>query len=453
MNSIIQDVKDIVKNIGGEVYIVGGYIRDKLLEKKEEPKDIDIIYNGDINRFIEALQKKGYHTFVIKDNMGIYRASINERTLDIAALKGHNIEEDLKNRDFTVNAIALKLIDNKIIDPFSGRKHIKSRIIHEVEENSIKKDRVRILRAFRFSIKYGMHFSKSCEEHITEESKFLKNSPKERIFTELIEIINQDKNGIAFEEMERYNVLYNLVPYIEELKTIGKCKYHIEDVFTHMNLVYSNSKELVKGALSIKGLDLDCFKINLGEVPISTYFYFAAFCHDIGKAKCYKKIDDRVSFIGHDLEGANIAEEICSDLGFPKKAGKFISILISAHMYPLFLYKNNPTKYKKSFYKFFSKYNEYVPYILALSYCDILATKMLYDPDNEEALMKEYIEKILEEYKIFKKAKENRFIDGNDIINITGANGEDIKRIIDEIDRKVYYGEITTREEALKYLV
>lgn len=452
MEWIIKDIKDIVRSIGGEAYIVGGYIRDKLLKKNEDFKDLDIIFDGNINVFIKALADKGYNIFIVKEEIGIYRAIIKDKILDIAVLKEGSVEDDLKSRDFTINAIALKLVDNKIIDPFRGRTHINAKLIHEVNENSIKNDRIRILRAYRFAIKCGMHFSRTCEEHIKEESKYIKYSAKERIFNEFIEIVREDKNGIAFEELDKYGVLKELLPYIDELKTIGKCKYHIEDAFTHMNLVYLNSKELLRGVLRVKGLDLNIFGCKLGQIPISIYFSLAAFCHDIGKAKCYKKVDDKVSFIGHDKEGAKIMKEVCNNLGLPKKAERFITTLIEAHMYPLSLCKNNIKNYKKSFYKFFSRYEGYIPYILALSYCDMHATKMLYDPDNEENLFKEYIEKLLEEYDLYKKVKEVRFVDGREIIQITGAKREEIKRLIEEMDRKVYYREVNDREEALKYL-
>lgn len=452
MKDIIEDIKDILNNLGGSAYIVGGYIRDKLIGCNKVPEDLDIIYDGNIHVFIEKLIEKGYNIFPIKEDMKIYRGIFHGSTLDISELKGNNIEEDLQNRDFTLNAIALKLIDNKIIDPFKGRDHIKARIIHEVNESSIKDDSIRILRAYRFAIKYGMHFSKECENSIIKSGKYIKDCPKERIFNELIKIIEDDVQGVLFRELDRYGVLKELLPYIEELKIIGKCRYHIEDAFTHMNLVYENFKELLKGNLSIKGLDISIFDENLANISIKNYIAFAAFCHDIGKAKCYKKIDDKISFIGHDKEGAVIVRNVCNELGFPKRGQELIEKLVEAHMYPLGLCKNNVKNYKKSFYKFFSRYDKYIPYILALSYCDMYATKMLYDPDGEENIFKEYIEKLLEEYKIYRKVKDNRLLDGEKVIEVTKAQGKDIKLVLEELDKKIYFGDISNVEEAIKYL-
>ncbi|KOA19106.1 multifunctional CCA protein [Clostridium homopropionicum DSM 5847] len=452
MREIIDNIKKVLHITNGNVYIVGGYIRDKLLNMEVISEDLDIIYEGDIKDFIDNLEMIGYSIFPIKESIGIYRSVIKGKIIDIAKLKGRNIEEDLRSRDFTINAIALKLIENKIIDPFKGREHLKAKLIHEVTDNSIKDDKVRILRAYRLSLKLGMHFSKSCEEHIIEESRYIKQYPKERIYTELIKLIEEDKEAIAFEALERCGVLQNLIPYIDELKVIGKCRYHIEDAFTHMNLVYKNFKALLKGNLTIKGLDLELLNNKLGGTYIKSYIAFAAFSHDIGKAKCYKKIEDKVSFIGHDKVGAEIISEVCEELGFPKEGKKLIEILVEAHMYPLGLCKNRVKNNKKSFYKLFSRYDKFIPFILTLSYCDMYATKMLYDPDNEEELFKKYIEQLFEEYKLFRKARDNRFINGKQVMEITKREGKEIKLVLEDLEKKTYFGLINNAEEAINYL-
>ncbi|MCY6960216.1 HD domain-containing protein [Clostridium brassicae] len=452
MDSIINDVKAILKDTNSSGYIVGGYIRDKLINRNMELKDIDIIISGDVERFIQELYNKGYKIFNLNKDKQIYRSTKNGKILDLAKLKGNTIEEDLKNRDFTINAIALKLIDNVIIDPFRGKNHIKDGIIHPVTEDSIKNDRIRILRGQRLSIKYGMHFSKSSLKNIAQESKYILNCPKERIFMEIMSILQEDNEGVAFEELDKNGILKFIIPYIDQLKIIGRCKYHIEDAFTHMNLVYKNFIDLSKGRLHIDGLELSIFDQKIGEQSIKNYMGFAAFCHDIGKAKCYVKKEEKVSFIGHDKEGAKIIDEVSKKIGFPKKGEKFVKKLIEAHMYPLGLCKNKVKTYKKSFYKFFSRYDKYIPYILALSYCDMHATKMLYDPDNEEKVLVEYLEHLFKEYRVFKECKEKRFLDGKEVIDITGAMGKDIKYILDELDRRTYYGEINDREEAINLI-
>lgn len=452
MENIIKDVKVISEKTNCLVYIVGGYIRKKFTHNKNNIKDVDIIVSGNIKIFIEELKKKGYSVFVIKKDMNIYRAIKEDKILDIAKIKHPNIEMDLRERDFTINAIAVNVLNDNVIDPYSGIEHINEGLIHEVTSHSIRNDRIRILRAERFKINYGMHLSFQCKNHIKEESKYIKECPKERIFTEMMNILEIDSDAIAFNVLEEDGVLKHIIPYIAKLKVIGKCKYHIEDAFTHMNLVYKNFKEILKGNLKINGMDLKLFSTYIGGYSIKNYMAFAAFCHDIGKANCYVKNGEKISFIGHDKEGANIVHELCNELGFPKKGTKFISNLVEGHMYPLGLYKNNIKNYKKSFYKLFSRYKEYIPYILILSYCDIHATKMLYDPDCEEEECVKFLEKLFIEYKVFETCKNNRFLNGKNIKEIIGIQCKEIGYILEELDRETYYNKITNKNEAIKFV-
>lgn len=452
MENIINDVKFISDKTKSLVYIVGGYIRKKFIQDENNIKDLDIIVSGNMKMFIEELRKKGYSVFEIKKDMNIYRAIKEDKILDIAKIKYNTIEMDLGERDFTINAIAINVLNDHLIDPYNGIEHIKEGLIHEVKSTSIRDDRIRILRAERFKINYGMHLSFQCKTHIKEESKFIKECPKERIFTEIMNILELDTNAIAFNTLDKDGVLKNILPCIDKLKVIGKCKYHIEDAFTHMNLVYKNFKEVLKGSLKIEGMDLNLFSYSIGGYSIKNYMAFAAFCHDIGKANSYVNNGEKISFIGHDKEGASIVNKLCNELGFPKKGIKFVVNLVEGHMYPLGLYKNNVKNYKKSFYKMFSRYKEYIPYILILSYCDIHATKMLYDPDCEEEQCVKFLEKLCIEYKVFETCKNNRFLNGKDIKEIIGGQCKEIGYILEELDKQTYYNKITNKKEAIEFV-
>lgn len=450
MNVLIRDIRAILNKNDIEGYMVGGYIRDKLINPKNEPKDIDIVIEKNVERVLGELYDIGYSVFTLKEGMDIYRAIKGENVIDLAQMKGESIEEDLSKRDFTINAIALKLSNNEIIDPFSGRKHIESRIIHIISEQNIKNDRVRILRGNRISIKNGMHFSKQCEEVFFKESKHIMECPKERIFNELMLIIKGDVQGIAFERLDSSGTLKYLLPYIDELKRIGKCRYHIEDAFTHMNLVYKIFINLYNKRLLLNGLDESIFEHTIGQYCTWIYMAFAAFCHDIGKVDSYSNNLGKISFVGHEKRGSEIMREVCRGLGFPKKAIRFVETLIEAHMYPLGLCKNNVKKQKKSFYKFFSRYDKYIPYILTLSYCDMYATKMLYDPDNEKDTFMNYLEMLFKEYDLYKQAKENKLLTGKEVINITGVSGENVGVVLKELERGTYCGYIKNKNEAMK---
>lgn len=452
MKRFIQLLKNYGKENNVKIYIVGGYIRDKLLAIKKEPKDLDVIIEKNIDDLIDYLKKEKYKVFVVKEELHIFRVFKGESEADITLLKGASIEEDLSKRDFTINAIALELTDNKVIDIFEGRKHLKSKIIQQVNDGSIKDDPVRILRAARFTATYGMHLNIFTEASIREQGENLLSAPKERLFNEFIKVIESDKNGNAFDILDNMMVLKYIFPSIEKLKVIGRCKYHVVDAFTHMNTTYSTFKDLLNNKLQ---LEID-FKQYLNK-KISLYKYenflaISAFVHDIGKSQSYKKEGDKVSFEGHDYAGAEICEGIFESLGFPKDAIALIKNIVKGHMYPLALYKSTLSDSKKSYFKFFSKYKEYIPYILLISYCDFYATQLYLGINKEMEEYKDFIIRLFKEFEKFNSFYSRNFLRGNEISQILNIEGKEIGEAIAFLHKEYYLENVNNIEEGISIL-
>lgn len=407
MIKVIKDIKDVIKalDIDG-AYIVGGYIRDKLIKVNAEPKNLDIVIKDNLNGFTRELESKGY--FLISSDNKVCKMLCDDKIINISKLKENTIEDNLAIRDFTMNAIAINLKSNQIIDPFKGRLHIKRRIIQEINDESIKSDPIRILRGIRFYIKYGMHFSAYTEVNIREQAKNIVNCPKKLIESEIMNIIHNDEGGIFFEVADQFYVLKELIPHIEELKKIGKCKYHAVDAFTHMNTAYHVFKDMQKGYLKLENIDLNSLKKNVGDHDILDYLAFGIFVHDIGKYESYKKDGDKISFKGHDITGFNAIVKICDNLGFSSESKEFVSCIVKNHMHPLGISKNSENDYKKAFYKFFDEFKEKSPYLIIASFCDVYATRMYLDVENQKNKYKDFIVYMFIEYQNYIKLKYGR---------------------------------------------
>ena len=139
-------------------------------------------------------------------------------------------------------------------------------------------------------------------------------------------------------------------------------------------------------------------------------------------------------------------------MAFSEEGIEIIETIIKGHMYPLELFKSDVKYIKETLYKFFSKYNKYVIPLIILSFCDTYATRMIFDPKNEKELYKEFIENILSEYKIYIEIKTSRILNGNDIAQITGKKGSEIKKILEDIDKQRYLGEINSKEDEIYYV-
>lgn len=451
MKKYIDIICDVIAKIGGECYLTGGYVRDKLFNPQNNPQDIDLVYHGDIALLISELSKKEIVFFPLKKEVGLYRASVGGCIIDLCKMKGENINEDLAKRDFTINSIALKLLDNKLIDPYKGKKSIQSRTLLQTSTSSIKDDPIRIIRGVRLCVKYRMHFNLEAKQNIKDEAANIRFCKRERFQLEFMKLIEADIAGVAFELLNNYEILKYILPYIEELKTVGKCKYHDEDAYNHMNKTYITFREFLKGKIVIQGIDMRGFSSNIGCFERGSFAAIAAFSHDIGKYNSCKIKGEKISFIGHDKVGAQIMKATCDELGFSKVATKLIVNMIEAHMYPLGFYKSNEQNEKEAYYKFFIKYDGYVTEILVLSFCDIYATEY-YNSRSDIGKYKIFIERLHSEYIEFKKVQEEKLINGDDIIRTTGIKGEKIKVILQDVERLRYLKKLSSREEVLKYI-
>jgi len=401
MKETIQLLKSYMKNKEDKIYIVGEYVRDKLKDSSKEPKTLDIVVDGNEACLIKYLEAHEFKFDKLKDKQRGHKKTKESAELYIWTNKGQNIEEYLQGVDFTVNAIALDIKDNKMIDPYNGRRDIKSKLVNEVMQESISKAPIRIITAIKLSLENGMHLGGFTEEHIRLYKDKIDESDKDELYEALLSLFSKDLYGNAIEFLDRYEILENIFPYIKEAKTIGKCKYHVVNAYTHMEMTYRNFKDLISGRLSLNGIKDVLIDKLVQNFSLYDYIAISAFLHDIGKFAAYKKENGQVSFTNHNELGARITEEVLEKLGFPKEAIEIITTIIEGHMHPLRIFKAGGMSQKKAIEDFFNKYKEIAPMIIAVSFCDVYATLSLKDDDNQEDAFKIFMENLIQEYRTF----------------------------------------------------
>lgn len=206
-------VQKILKR--GNIYLVGGCVRDAYLGKNI--KDIDVLIEDvsivDIKTILQGYGKVdevGESFSVLKfkptDNNEVYDIAIPRK--DIKVSKGHkgfkiinegvSVKKDLKRRDFTINAIAYCLRDNRVIDPFNGISDIKLRNIRAINRKAFKDDPLRILRGIQFAIRFNMQISFITSMLMARNSKLLKEISGERVLGELMKVVDNKGNFAKF---------------------------------------------------------------------------------------------------------------------------------------------------------------------------------------------------------------------------------------------------------------
>ena len=394
---MIKEIKSIMSTIKEhqyEVFIVGGYVRDYLLNIRNEDYDLAT------NMPLEELKKIIPNLHIMKENHHRQASTIRigNKTIEISTFKGDNIEEDLSNRDFTINALALD-IDNKLIDPNNYKEDLNNRIIKLVKKDGsgLDYDPLRILRAIRFSLSHNFTISNNTKEKILEKKELLKTVTKERINNELLKIL-------SYKEATRYideyrELFFIIIPRLKETYNFDQHNnYHIYDVFHH----------------TLKVID---------GVSNNKYLKLAALFHDIGKPEKFFTDEEGIGhFYGHWETSAKIFNQYCKEYKVDKKTKDIVTSLIINHDRQL------PSK-RSNMIKFLQRFNpEYLNLLFELKKADILAQNPIYQEQSLSKLQDEinrYTSLINEEPVLHEK---DLAINGEDLISL-GYKGKEIGEI------------------------
>jgi putative nucleotidyltransferase with HDIG domain len=326
----VSRVTQTLEQAGFEAFLVGGCVRDLLLSKK--PKDWDITTNAVPEETIKLFP----HTFYENSfgTVGIVSDETQDETLKTIEVTPYRIEseysdnrrpdavtfsknlsDDLKRRDFTVNALAYSVSEEKIIDQFNGQKDIESRIIRTVGESTerLTEDALRILRAVRFHVELDFTISPETEKSILEYGHLLKNISKERIRDEFTKIIMSPRPMDGLLILKKLNLLGYIVPELEKTIGIEQNKAHSFDVWEHLLRSLQHAAD--------KNWPLD--------IRLTALF------HDISKPETRRwgKEQQTWTFYGHEVVGSRVTRKILTDLRYPKKIVDKISMLVRWHMF------------------------------------------------------------------------------------------------------------------------
>ena len=324
MNKSIDKLAKIFKEKNAELYLVGGAVRDIVLE--QIPHDYDFATNLIPEQTKELLAKNNIFYTNVGEQYGTIVAHIDGEEYEITTYRkdkdyedgrhpseityASNIVEDLSRRDFTMNAMAKDMFSGEIIDPFNGQEDLKRKQLRFVgdAQQRIEEDALRILRAIRFAIKYDLSIDSKTEGLLKENAPTLSNVSWERKGQELAKILECNKPiSKVFKAMPE--VVYEIIP---ELKPCFYCSqvnpYHKHNVYDHILEVVDAS-------------DTNKFEIKM-----------AALLHDIGKPVVKTIGDDLYEhFKGHPVESKRIAEDVLKRLKYPKKVSNYIETLVEIH--------------------------------------------------------------------------------------------------------------------------
>lgn len=435
-----------------DTYIVGGTIRDLLLHRT--PTDYDIAVTGDPENFAEKMAErtKGHVIKLGKPGQTTIRVASGDKIFDITSLSGASIEDDLKKRDFTINAMAYHVYSEEVIDCLGGLQDLADKKVRMVSRKIFIKDPVRLIRAYRISAHLNFTIESQTASTIKADAELIHNSAGERIRVELFSMLDTSKSYDYLSQMDNSGLLAEILPDLAPLKGCLQNRHHLYDVFEHTMKAYDHLEILLN---ELKAVLPDTFTQIRQYVDKNrpALIKCAILLHDIGKP-LVKSTDSngRSHFYGHARKSADLAQKISQKLRFSNHEKQFIDFIIRNHMKPLFLFTAHEKKMltQKSLTRFYKKCGDMTPALLLHAIADIKA-KQNGTHQRNRALISFAKKMIYDFFNRFKPiSNEPPLITGHDLIKVFGLTPSPLfKKILDLVDDAKLTHTIKNRTEAL----
>jgi poly(A) polymerase len=482
-SDLVDKVRDALPN--QEIYLVGGAVRDMLLNRHSPDLDFAVPSNGIAlaRRVANALEADFMVLDAERDTGRVIVANPDGRRtfLDFAKYRGNTLEEDLRGRDFTINAIAFDLQAQTLIDPFNGASDLQIKSIRACSSTSLQDDPVRILRAIRQAAAFGFKIQLETRKAIRQAAHLLPNISPERQRDELFKILEGPKPDASLRALEMLGVFPYVLPELPLLKGVEQSAPHIYDVWEHTLSVLGylenilsalapgynadNTNDLFTGLLTLRiGRFREQFAAHFAESlnadrSVRAALFFAALYHDVEKPAT-RSVDDtgRIRFFEHDIKGAKTASARAGAFNLSNDEVDRIQKIIQNHMRFHFftnrLERDKQEPSRKAIYRFFRDSGDAGPDLVILGLADLHGTCGLTLTQETWAAALDVARILLENY--WEKREETiappRLLDGNDLMReLKLEPGRIIGQLLETIREAQATGRIGTRGQALDF--
>jgi len=476
-SKVLEAVCRLTQKKTQEIYLVGGAVRDFLLGRPPG-KDFDFVTRGDAEGLAKEIAREiGGHAFPLDEIFGTWRVVLKikkkKTELDFSALQGKDIIEDLRQRDFTVNSIAIDLKelalpgDLHLIDPLEGLTDIRKRILRANSEESLRRDPLRMLRAFRFASTLKLAVEDETLRMIQRNEELIRRSAGERIRAELFLALEEEDSGLFFRQLRRSGLLGEIFPEVREWEKLKLGVGFSPSLLDHAMRSVEAAELILRHRQSLYSSWSEALKIHFSQteeegISRKALFKFLAFFHDSGKMVVASREQEGPvpRFLDHDREGEKINMAIGRRLKLSRRSLRMISDLTRQHMRIHSLGKAQEVTGRAK-YRFFQDLGREGIDLAILAFSNAVALSPFplrwpFPPGMSEEVKK--IQKITEAllryyFEEFTRRPGKPLLTGKQIMETLGIpQGELVGLLLNKLREAEISGQVRTRREALQFL-
>lgn len=447
---------------GQPAWLVGGAVRDRVLGRPLT--DLDLAVDGDPEQAARALASAAGRAacFALSEDFGAWRvvARGGAWQADIERLRGGSLQADLQLRDFTVNAIAEPIEGGAPIDPLGGLEDLAARRLRMAGPSAFVADPLRVLRLVRMAVELELEPEVQTCQAARAQAGELKRVSAERVFMELRRIIAAPRARRGIELMGELGATAAVLPELEELRGIEQSRFHHLDVYGHTLEVLDRTIELQADPSSILGQEHAPAIVALLSEPLADELTrgealrWGALLHDAAKpsTKEVRPRDGRVTFVGHDAQGAELARAVLGRLRASERLRAHVAALTRNHLRLGFLVHDPQPLERRTVYTYLKACEPVEVDVTLLSVADRLATR----GDNAQKAIDAHMrvaQRMIEDALRWRaEGPAKPLWRGDELAKQLGIDvGPQVGKLLEELAEARYAGELSTREQALAY--
>jgi poly(A) polymerase len=452
-------------------FLVGGYLRDALLSIASN--DLDFALPGDPQALGQSLAQELGGTYIpLSRTHSVCRIVAADPTgrrwnIDLAGFSG-SVEDDLRRRDFTVDALALPRDSwlkghwrDAVIDPTGGMADLAHQRIRATHPQIFQADPGRLLRAVRLASRLRFRLEPATARLIRSDAHRIEQVSPERVRDEILAILAGDHARSQLEILDRLDLLCRVIPELAFTKGVSQPKVHYWDVWGHSIHAVETAELVTQGHQNSaiyshvpwtpESEDYFAQKVSDGHTR-RTILKLAALLHDIAKPQTRAEdATGRTRFLGHSEMGAEMAEGRLSHLRLSSRGIAMVSKMVEQHLRPSNMHQGLDFPSNRAIYRYYRDLGEVAIDTLYLAMADYLAAKgpeiVTADWARHARMMTHILRGGIEQAGPDRPA---RLVTGHDLIQWFSLRpGPQIGVVIERINESQASGEITTREQAM----